>query len=95
MEPSVLKDIEQRFAGLAFDEQLLVIESLIQHLRKIAAEEEAAWDTDLAAMAADPGIQRELRHIDAEFRCTEPAGKDVTVAKQPDSRRADPAWRRL
>jgi hypothetical protein len=32
------------------------------------------WDNDLAAMAADPEIQRELRQIEKEFRPTEADG---------------------
>lgn len=32
------------------------------------------WDADLAAMAADPDVQREIKEIEAEFMCTEMDG---------------------
>jgi hypothetical protein len=74
MENSAFNEIEKQFTQLSFDEQLLLIERLVQRLRNDAAAEHQEWDNDLAAMAADPSIQRELRHMDAEFRCTEGDG---------------------
>jgi hypothetical protein len=71
MKSLSLRDIEKQIAQLSPDEQLLLIERLNHRLRNDAVTEQIAWERDLAAMAADPEIQSELRKIDAEFRVTE------------------------
>jgi hypothetical protein len=53
---------------------LQLIERLVHRLRSRVSADQIAWEGDLAAMAADPEIQSELRKIDAEFRMTEGDG---------------------
>jgi hypothetical protein len=69
MNTSVLTDIENQFAELPLDDQLQLLERLVHRLRGNALTTQAAWESDLAAMAADPEIQSELRKIDEEFHC--------------------------
>jgi hypothetical protein len=78
-EPSVTKsmalaEIEQQVRQLSPDEQLWLIEQLVQGLRRRSAPAQADWAQELAAMAADPEIQRELRQIADEFGPTEADG---------------------
>jgi hypothetical protein len=73
MSSPVLNEIEQRINLLSFDEQLLLLEQLAQRIRRAKQPDRSAAD-DLAAMASDPDIQRELQEIDEEFRATEMDG---------------------
>ena len=70
----VLADIEQRASGLSTKEQLWLIERLAQNLRRLSPPGLLVTDEHLAAMAADPDIQREIREIDEEFLTTETDG---------------------
>jgi hypothetical protein len=73
MSISILSEIERRITQLSTDEQLWLIEQLAHRLRKTTnGDHDLA--SNLAAMAADPEIQKELRKIDAEFRFTEADG---------------------
>jgi hypothetical protein len=74
MNSTAFSAIENQFSELPFEEQLLLIERLVHRLRNNALGERSAWESDLAAMAADAEIQSELRRIDAEFRSTEAGG---------------------
>jgi len=67
MKPIALVEIERQLQQLSSDEQLWLIERLVQALRRHYAPTQADWAGQLAAMAADPEIQRELRQIDDEF----------------------------
>jgi len=69
-----LMELEKQIAQLPRDAQLLLIERLAHHLRLTATVPEAPVENDLAAMAADPEIQTELRMIEEEFRGTEGDG---------------------
>ncbi len=71
MASPTLTSIEKQLDQLSRDEQLWLIEYLAARLRKHAVAERAAWQADLAAMAADPQIQAELRQIEEEFRVAE------------------------
>jgi hypothetical protein len=64
---SRLDDLEQQARQLSAEEQLWLIERLVRHLRAVPSAGPVAADADLAAMAADPEIQRELRAIEREF----------------------------
>jgi hypothetical protein len=68
MVSATLTCIEKQIDQLSQEEQLWLIEHLAARLRKHAVAERAAWQADLAAMAADPQIQAELRQIEQEFR---------------------------
>jgi hypothetical protein len=60
-----LADLQSRIEQLSMKDQLLLIERLINRLRR-----ESEID-NLAEMAHDPQIQAELKRIDDEFRGTE------------------------
>jgi len=49
----------------------MLIERLARRLRQRGTGEQVALESGLAAMAADPEIQRELREINEEFSPTE------------------------
>jgi hypothetical protein len=71
-----LETIEAEIAQLPLAEQLRLIERLASRLRAHALGTSTVQDSELAAMANDPAIQRELRRIDAEFASTEADGLD-------------------
>lgn len=62
---SIIAEIEQQVSGLTTDEQWQVVEMLLRRLRPRASRPN--WDADLAAMAADPDIQREIKGINEEL----------------------------
>jgi hypothetical protein len=69
-----LQELENRIAQLSRDEQLWLIERLAHRLRLAPSTADTTLEDDLAAMAADPDIQRELRAIEQEFAGTEGDG---------------------
>ncbi len=72
MKSSMLQKIEQQLPLLSPDEQLRLLECLVQHLRKPA--QRADFAAEMAAMAADPEIQAEIRQIEAEFSVADEDG---------------------
>jgi hypothetical protein len=73
MAPAVLSEIEREFARLSPEAQLTLLERLIHRVRETVAGKDT-WESDLAAMAADLQVQRELSRINAEFAVTEADG---------------------
>lgn len=73
MATAVLGEIESEFARLSPEAQLTLLERLV-HRARVTVAGGASWESDLAAMAADPGVQRELGRINAEFGSTEADG---------------------
>ena len=68
-----LSQIEEHIAQLSLDEQLWLIARVAQRLRaQLVAQ--SPLDAQLAAMAADPEIQNELRAIAEEFASAEADG---------------------
>jgi hypothetical protein len=67
MRRAVLRDLEERIEKLTQEEQLWLIERLARKLRRSQPKRLAVRASDLAAMAADPQIQAELRKIEEEF----------------------------
>jgi len=61
---SALREIEERIPLLSTDERRDLLDRLAQSLRPSARMN---WTSELAAMARDPEIQREVREIEAEF----------------------------
>ena len=78
MSAVALTEIERRLDELSFDEQLRLLERLAARVRRQAAGKTNGVDPELAAMAADPDIQRELRAIEEEFRGTEMDGLETS-----------------
>lgn len=76
MYTTALSQLEKGIDQLSFEEQLLLMEKLAQRIRERAAFESRRVENDLAAMANDPEIQRELREIEREFAYAESDGLD-------------------
>lgn len=70
MSQAILSQIEQNILQLPVDEQLLLISRVAERLRgKIDGEKD--FESELAEMADDENIQRELKEIEEDFRYTE------------------------
>jgi hypothetical protein len=74
MRAEMTYEIEQRFAELSPNAQFTVLERLIHRMREQQLKEDAAFAAEMSAMASDPDIQREIREIKEEFRCTDGDG---------------------
>ena len=74
MTSPTLDTIEAAIEQLSLPEQLTLMERLASRIRSRTLRAPAARDSDLAAMANDPDMQRELRQIEAEFAVTEADG---------------------
>jgi DNA-directed RNA polymerase specialized sigma subunit len=71
MNVTSLSQIEKNISMLPRDEQMLLVERIIHRLRKRNIEEESNIESQLAIMASDPDIQKELGKINKEFASTE------------------------
>ena len=76
MTTATIERIETDIAQLSLTEQLWLMERLMHRIRQVSLRPVIVQNDDLAAMAADPAIQQELQHIDAEFAVTEMDGLD-------------------
>lgn len=74
MSNSILAQIESSFGELSVSEQLLLIERLVHRVNESALKRRSESEQQLAIMAADPEIQRELRSIEQEFSYAEADG---------------------
>lgn len=74
MAAPALSEIESEFARLSPEAQLSLLERLVHRARVAVSGHRDTWETDLSAMAADPEIQREPSHINAQFSATEADG---------------------
>jgi hypothetical protein len=74
MRNSVLAQIESSFGQLSVSEQLLLIERLVHQVHEVTLKRRGELDQQLAMMAADPEIQRELQRIELEFSNAEADG---------------------
>ena len=61
-----------RIERLSLQDRIYLLEGVAATLRREICE--AGREEELAAMAADPDIQREMRAIDREFRASEMDG---------------------
>lgn len=77
MSAGVLTEIERRLDELSLDEQFRLLERLASRLHRLAIDKTDGLDAELAAMAADPEIQRELRAIEVEFGMAEGDGLEA------------------
>ncbi len=59
-------ELRQRIEQLSLDDRLWLLERLASSVRRAARSD--VGDGDLAEMAADPDIQREMRQIAEDFR---------------------------
>lgn len=74
MVTPMLEQIETNIAQLSLDEQLWLMERLAHTIRQRSLPAIMVQEDELAAMAADPAIQNEIRQINAEFATTEMDG---------------------
>jgi hypothetical protein len=74
MATPALSKIESEFARLSPEAQLSLLEWLVHRARVAVSGRRDAWEADLAAMAADPEMKRQLSRINAEFSATEADG---------------------
>ena len=73
MATAVLSEIESEFARLSPEAQLRLLERLV-HRARVTVVGGDTWESDLAAMAADPAVQCEVSRINTEFGVTEADG---------------------
>ena len=66
--------IEREFAELPTRLQLSLLERLVHQVRTKMTDDDEAFAKDVAAMANDPDMRREIATIDEEFRGTEEDG---------------------
>ena len=76
MSRIVLSDIEQSILQLPDNEQLLLISRVAEKLRRRNIESESEFENQLAEMANDSEIKRELNQIETDFSETEFDGLD-------------------
>lgn len=70
MNEMALSEIERSIGLLSTDEQLLLISRVAEKLRA-KTPKDSGFENELAEMADDADIQRELKEIEADFRSTE------------------------
>lgn len=66
--------IERAFAELPTQLQLSLLERLVHQVRTKMAGDDEEFAKDVAALADDPDMRREIAAIDEEFRGTEEDG---------------------
>lgn len=72
MKSSTLLEIEEKLTALSPDEKLVLFGQLARQLQPTGVDSD--FEAQLAAMAADPDIQREIKSINHEFSGTEMDG---------------------
>lgn len=77
MSVTLLEQIEANITRLSMSDQLLLMERLAHRLRRQTLSVRPPLANQLAMMANDPEIQRELQLIEAEFAGAESDGLDV------------------
>jgi hypothetical protein len=76
MNDSRLSQLEATVDGLSRSEQLWLMERLVQRIRQWSLPAPTLSDEEIARMAADPAIQRELNEIEREFALADSDGLD-------------------
>lgn len=77
MKNMTVERIEADIDRLSLADQLWLMERLAQRIRRTALPAPADLASQLAGMANDPDIQRELRQIEAEFAVADLDGLDA------------------
>jgi len=77
MNDSIVTEIEDGFSQLSISEQLWLIERLVHRVHEATLNSGGDLGEQLALMADDPEIQRELRNIEREFSCAEADGLEI------------------
>ena len=72
---AVAEQLIAAFESLPAEDKTAVAKEILRRSRPFHEERAAAWhESDLAAMAADPEVQRELSRINSEFSTAEADG---------------------
>ena len=74
MSQSPVSQVEESFRNLPISEQRELIERLVARLNEQGLDQTHDLDDQLARMAADPDIQREMREIERAFALAESDG---------------------
>ena len=74
MSQFTLSQIEERFSKLPISEQRVLIDRLVRRFNEQTSNQNKDVDDQLAQMAADPDIQREVQEIEREFAVTDSDG---------------------
>ena len=74
MSQFTLSQIEERFSKLPISEQRGLIDRLVRRVNEQTSNQNKDVDDQLAQMAADPDIQREVQEIEREFALTDSDG---------------------
>jgi hypothetical protein len=74
MNSTTLARLDMDIKHLSLAEQTWLMERLAQYIRTGTMLQQKILENQLAEMAADPDIQREIRMIEAEFSVTESDG---------------------
>lgn len=77
MNQAILAEIEDSFTQLSVSEQRRLIERLVHRIKENTLKGSEDADNQLAQMAADPDIERELREIEREFALAESDGLEI------------------
>lgn len=67
-------ELEREINQLRYEDRLLLIERLVRGLRQETSPDREVRQRQMALMAADPEIQREIHAINAEFEAAEMDG---------------------
>lgn len=71
--PSLIQ-LEEKINQLSCEEQLLLIERVVHHLRKCSSQKPAGFERQLAGMSRDPEIQKEIQIAENVFAFAESDG---------------------
>ena len=74
MSQFTLSQIEEGFSKLPISEQRGLIDRLVRRVNEQTSNQNKDVDDQLAQMAADPDIQREVQEIEREFAVTDSDG---------------------
>jgi hypothetical protein len=74
MSQFTLSQIEEGFSKLPISEQRGLIDRLVRRVNEQTSNQNKDVDDQLAQMAADPDIQREVQEIEREFAPTDSDG---------------------
>jgi hypothetical protein len=74
MPLSAINEIEREFERLSPEAQLSLLERLQRHVRVSVSGGKDPWEDELAAMAVDPQVRREIECFTADTPITEADG---------------------
>jgi hypothetical protein len=70
----IASEIENQFAELSPEAQRTLLERLRHRMNETLNQQDKTFASEMATMAADPNIQREIGIVDEEFRTADGDG---------------------